>query len=573
MPPGRPDRTAATIAKAVEAMNAGRLHRARDLAEQVIAANPQHAGALRLSGEVARRQGQYRKALDRFIDAARVDPSDVATLDAVNAMAIAVDRPDLAVEALEVSVIAAPTDARRHTRLAAAYREWHKLDEALGHLRIAATLDPDDTYTWQATADVHVARDDAPAALEAARRALELDPDCWGAMLAAAIAHEKLRDAEAAHALRERALTLAPDEPKVAYNTVDVRTAADEAGRLARIAAAVADPSRPIESRVEGMLALAALHAGRDEMEQAARFLIDGNELWATTLERRGRAYVPEDVDRQLDGIDRWLTEERLARMRQPSDLPVPIVIGGLPRAGKTLLEHRLVRRGGLLALGELPVLDAAARGFKAHQSSDGQGFPIIGRGQIAAVRAKVVDGPLRGLPVDGAAAMVIAAPNAELMFHLVLLLHPDAVLVVCDRDPRDLALANLLKFMPYNNPAASRLGWVEHRIAAADRAVRDWQHRLPGQVRRVSYESLVTNPAAVVDELLVSLPVGAAAEPGPEETAPGRTSEVRSPAADPPVDLPLHTEHVGMWRRWVPYVSGIAELAVAVMGDSGHAT
>ena len=156
MPPGRANRGPDHLSRAVAALNEGRLLRAEGFVDRALAREPESAVALRLAGEIARRQGKHRKALDRFIDAARVDPSDLPTLEAVIAMAVSTDRLDLATQALELVVIAAPTDGSRHARLGVAYQRWNKLDEALGHLRLATTLSPDDVYAWVAIASVRL---------------------------------------------------------------------------------------------------------------------------------------------------------------------------------------------------------------------------------------------------------------------------------------------------------------------------------------------------------------------------------------------------------------------------------
>lgn len=568
MPPARPDRDAATLSKAVEAMEAGRLHRARDLAEQVIARNPQHAWALRLAGEIARRQGQHRKALDRFIDAARVDPSDLATLEAVISTAVAVDRLDLATQALELAVIAAPTDGSRHARLGVAYQKWGKLDEALGHLNLATTLAPEDPYGWLALSTLHLMKED-PGVL-AAERALKLAPDLVDAMLVAATAHEKLGDPGAARQLRQRALDLRPDSPDVAYYTVDERRRSPGYQDLSGLAEAVADASVDPESRARGMLALAQLNADAGQLELAARFLREGNALWAQTLQRQGRGYDPVAIEGHITRLER-LVDEGLGALRVPSELPVPIVIGGLPRSGKTLLERRLARRLGFPLIGERPVLEAAQRHLSAQLSgTSGQATDITPE-VVELVRTQVRYEQVADVIDSAAAGFLTAGGNLELRFHLAVLLHPGAVLIVCERDARDLALANLLKLIPNTNAYTNRVDWLAHRIGIRERATELWELLLPGQVHRVAYERLVEDERSVLDELAAVLPAaaGASAEPSQRD---GGDIEVRSPAADPPADLPLHGQHVGMWRRWAPYLPELADLPVTGGGSHGDA-
>ena len=572
MPAGRPNRGPDHLSRAVEALNEGRLLRAEGFVDRVLAREPEHAGALRLAGEIARRQGKYRKALDRFIDAARGDPSDLATLEAVIAMAVATDRLDLATQALELAVIAKPSDGSRHARLGAAYRMWSKFDEALGHLRLATTLNPDDPYAWEAMSAVHLSRDEPAAALHAAEQALTLTPDRVVAMLLAATAHEKLGDAVAAQQLRERALEVAPDDPDVAYDTVDLRPGQPDDPRFPGLGLAVEDAARPVQSRVRGMLALAKLHDDADQLELAVRFLRQGNDLWADTLRRQGRGYDPRVIERRL-ALFEGLIAGGLQGLVAPSQLPVPVIVGGLPRSGKTLIERRLARRFGLPAVGERPVLEGSQRHLTEQLRGRAGGLSDLEPAMIHAFREATCQDFLGDVVDADPPAFVSAGGNLELQFHLAVLLHPGAVLIVCERDSRDLVLANLLKLIPHTNAYSNRIDWLMHRIAARDRAAALWERLLPGQVRRVSYERLVQDEQSVLDELAEVLPVDVVLRnPAPLEDG-SASMEVRSPASDPPADLPLHRQHLGMWRRWVPYLPELADLPATLGADRDHGT
>src|SRR3546814_13260238 len=77
----------------------------------------------------------------------------------------------------------------------------------------------------------------------------------------------------------------------------------------------------------------------------------------------------------------------------------------------------------------------------------------------------------------------------------LVALLFPQARVVWCRRDPRDIAISIYSESFALNSRFATDLDAIAHSIALQTRLMRHWQSVLPLPIHELRYESLVESP------------------------------------------------------------------------------
>lgn len=530
----------------------GNTARAGNLVDEVLASNPEDVTALKLSAVIARAEGKLDKALDRFVAAARQDPSDAQTMDAVTAIALALDRMAIATEALELAVIADPTDGARHRRLAEAYLEWGEFEEALGHARLATTLAPGDATAWAVTGAILLMLERYEPAYAACQRSLTLQPDVPQPLLNAALALDALGRVDEATQLREQAGQIAPDDPTVAFHTKDIERFEAHDPRLSELERHVTDAQRPVNDRVLAGLALAKAYDDLGQYRLAAQHLVLANERWAALLERRKQAYDPERESRLLDVLERRLSDLDLQPVTSPDEGPIPIVMLGLPRSGKTLLEARLAASSDVLGLGERPLLQPLIRAL-----ADGCGvrFPD-GLDRLDEPCLRRAQGQLRSVLLPEASppstrALAVTSPGDLEAAPLLALCDARTLFVHVDRDPRDLLLANYLQFFPVGQQHACTVPGLVHRYQLLEGYAALVAQRFgPARIVRVSYEELVTDPAAVLGTVRAAagLPVRTDV---PTPAMSGVTEVAASPSGRPDPAAPLHAAHVGFWRRW----------------------
>jgi len=169
---------------ALQHHQSGRLSEAEALYRQILAASPDHIGALQYFGVLAYQVG----------------------------------RSELALELIRRSLVLEPNDARAHYHLADVYRVLQRHDEAITSFRQALALEPNFPDAYNNLGLALSAQGYSEDATGAFRRAIELRPGYalahfnLGATLAAA------GHADAAIAAYRRAIALRPDEPDFHWN-------------------------------------------------------------------------------------------------------------------------------------------------------------------------------------------------------------------------------------------------------------------------------------------------------------------------------------------------------------------
>src|SRR3546814_7391662 len=85
----------------------------------------------------------------------------------------------------------------------------------------------------------------------------------------------------------------------------------------------------------------------------------------------------------------------------------------------------------------------------------------------------------------------------------LVALLFPQARVVWCRRDPRDIAISIYSESFALNSRFATDLDAIAHSIALQTRLMRHWQSVLPLPIHELRYESLVESPETEARRLI----------------------------------------------------------------------
>ena len=371
----------------------------------------------------------------------------------------------------------------------AAPERWLYRGKALeGLLRLEAAADcyGEGLERWPDTASLHLARGqlalrlgDRRGALTALERARALNPDsldCYTALL--------------------HLVPLAPDGPEAA-----------------RILARALDHRRGAASRARALFLLGQLQveAGRDRTGFV--YYAAGNRLSLDTIEARKREYrIPERLLR--------MTRETFAKAA-PSMRPCnALVVTGLPRSGKSLVESLLAEHPAVTAGGEFAGLRrAVADGAPDDLPARLQAAAASGRSPFAeAYRAH----PLGADPgAAGSRWLVDSSPANLPRLGYFGLLHPEVPVVLCRRRAADLGLALYFKKFRSGHGYSYDLAAAGRAIARAERLLAHWQAVLPNPVLVVDYETLVTEPARLRSRLFAHLGLA----PPPQTATPAGAS------------------------------------------------
>ena len=304
--------------------------------------------------------------------------------------------------------------------------------------------------------------------------------------------------------------------------------------------------------------AVAAVMERRGRFDQAAARLAEANACHSAAKAARGLACDPSINTRLIERTRRLFTAEFLEQRR---DWGVrdrrPVFIVGLPRSGTTLVEqivasHPLVHGAGersdvqrvfstLPALAGQPAIDA---------------FDALGLLNPAAARpaAQQYLDQLGGLAPE-AARIVDKNPENIQFLGLIALFWPEARVILCRRDPRDIAVSCWRTCLP-SVPWSNDWNLIAHVFADFQRLVEHWRDVRPIEWLDLDYEELVADLEGQSRRLIDF--VGLDWDPACKSFHLNRRV-VRTPSLVQ-VRQPVYADSVGIWRKYEPHLGGLFE-------------
>ncbi|HCO91739.1 MAG TPA: hypothetical protein DIT40_12280 [Alphaproteobacteria bacterium] len=435
----------------------------------------------------------------------------------------------------------APNDGRVQTTLANALRNTNQATEAERVYREAVALKPDHAEAWNNLGGTLNALGRFAEAEAAFRRAIALNPHYVEAHRHLSIGKQfSSVDDPDFKALR----ALAP-----LLDTLEDKPAGRLHFALAKAWADIGDTDTAFSHYRQGGACMRAGLVGDLPTEEMQARLQGFTEAMKTAFDadwaaRRGAlasggAAVPADA--------------------QPSDAPRPIFILGMPRSGTTLTEQILGSHSAVTPGGELNFLTRALREGLAQQvpgardvtrelappqlaGLSGDGLQAIG---------EVYRQWLKG--IDGAAAFVTdKMPGNYRWIGLIAAIWPDARIIHCVRDPRDVCLSCFTTCFSTGHEWSYDLAELGHAYRAYAALMAHWHALLPGRIHDVSYADLVREPEAEIHKLLdyCGLPWEARCLDFHTHPRAVFTASVRQ------VRQPLYDSSLGRWRAYADHLA-----------------
>ncbi len=555
--------------------------------------------------------GRYAEAVAAFGNAVSLAPADPAPLIHLSRTLLKLDRPEDAARTARQAAVLAPSLAEaahavcladlaalrasgeaQTTDMAAAWLGFgraclrlDKVSDARGAFREAVALQPRHPEAEAELALMDHLFGQPVAATARLRAVLERDPDCLPARLH--LASRLLLDGDAGPALT--LLDAAPpsrDQPLRPHWQVQRAQALVALGRDDAAHRAIADaqrvPVRELDLLLTWQRCLLARRAGRPEaaaladrvadlsrrrdsgtLEQRIDAQFDLAELreadgrravafehWrhGHTLLRLAQSFSRDEHDAYLTAILRGFDARRLADgPRSMIRDPAPVFIVGLPRTGTTLLEQILSAHPMVHGAGErLAVRETLTR-------LTGTENPATATARAAALDADT----LTASSGDYLAALHALAPEAarildkmpDNLFQLgfIATLLPDARIICCTRDLRDVGASIFRHRFLGHHPYAHDLGDLGWYMAGCARLLEHWRMSLPSSMLLLDHADWLGDFDATLRRVLgfLELPHDAACERFFEQDRRVGT------ASRAQVRQPINASGVGRWRDY----------------------
>ena len=419
-----------------------------------------------------------------------------------------------------------------------------RFDDALRCHERAIAVAPNDVRVHAGHAATLRQAQNVTASAEACRRALGLAPDRPDLWLFLGHDLAALGRFEEAVGCYRKVLELDPANAEAPRGIVAVGDTIDDAAELTRLRAATDDAKLPVSQRIAAGFALGALLDKTGKYDAAFERFKTANELAKGGREEEAKGFDRDALQQEVDDLIATFTPALFARTSgrgERSELPIFIV--GMPRSGTTLTEQILASHPMVFGAGERRDVGRIEKLLRIECRTDEPGDwdpALVRREAEAHVR--------RLHAMDSAALRVIdKMPDNVFFLGTIALLFPDARIVICRRDLRDVCLSCYFQSFSSNLNWTHDLADCAFRAREVERLLEHWREVLPLPMLDVQYESLVADLEGQGRRLVdfLGLPWDLACLAFHETERQIMTASLWQ------VRQPIYTSSVGRWRAY----------------------
>lgn len=261
------------------------------------------------------------------------------------------------------------------------------------------------------------------------------------------------------------------------------------------------------------------------------------------------RPFNIEPLKSYADDVRRVFSQDTSDVMPENPGKPVPIFIVGMPRSGTSLVEQILASHSKVYGAGELNTFEQAL-------ASEAIGKNAVSLDRISNVGDYYLE--KTSFLVDGEEGFVTdKMPYNFQYIGFIKRAMPQAKIIHCVRDPRDVWLSMYRLFFPHSeadfsydmNAFAEYYGYYKKIMAF-------WREIFSSEIYDISYEGLIENPKEEIEELLSFCGLGW--QDGCMEFF--KTDRAVMTASAMQVKQPLYKSSIGAWKNYEPYIGELLE-------------
>ena len=496
---------------------------AERLCNHFLRSNKTHAEGMRLLAEIATRNMVYKDAEFLLESCVEFHPEHVNARMQYANLLLKIQKFSLALEQAELLLQRYPDDRDRVLSLYAnACTGVGKNETAIKSYEKLMEAHPENHFFPVSLAHVHKTDGDIDKAVEHYRKAYGIKRDHGDAYWSLA-------------------------------NTKSYVFTEDE---LAQMTAVEADPATGEDDRIQLCFALGNAYEDRREYEQSFDYYYKGN-----TLKQSKSHHSPGQLQVRIDSQIKVCTEELFSAKKGVGlEVPDPIFIVGLPRAGSTLLEQILSSHSqvdGTMELHNILNLAKRLRGRDNDQDGiprypkiltelDDDYFRRFGEQFIQNTRAYRGDAPF----------FTDKMPNNFFHIGLIKLILPNARIIDARRHPIACCFSGFKQLFGEGQEFSYGLKEIGNYYRQYVNLMDHWDRVLPGFVLRVQHEDVVNNLEEQVHRILdfCGLPFEQACVDYHQTER-----SIRTPSSEQ-VRQPIYKTGLEQWRNFGPWLAPLKE-------------
>lgn len=488
--------------------------------------------------------GDGRSAEDSFREVLRADPSHVAALCGLAALALGVGNTHDAERLLrhaQRQTAYAPLLQRAlvHTLLTAG-----RLQQAEPVARALLNIEPENPQNWVALGSLYTRLLRQADAITAFEQAARLSPTQIGLRLSIGHAHKTLGQRAESERAYKQCLRMDSAYADAWWSLADLKNYQFSHAEIASMRLLLEKSTLANDARAQLNFALGRALEQQQQYADAFAHYATGNALRRQTSSFDMTAFESK-TQRLIACCDPAFFEQRAG---SGCGDPAPIFIVGLPRSGSTLVEQILASHSTVEGTMELPNILTQVRELDQLERG-GDGYPEslrrVPAARLAQAGQRYIDEtrPIRiGLP-----RFIDKMPNNFSHVGLIHLILPNATVIDVRRHPLDACFSTYKQYFAEGQSFGYDLEDLGRYYRCYLALMDHWSRVLPGKVLHVQYEALVRNPETTIRRILSHCGL-------PFENACLRFHETRRPvrtASAEQVRQPLYRSAVGYWKHF----------------------
>jgi tetratricopeptide (TPR) repeat protein len=561
------------------AFTRGRVDEAIRLIDKAVKLMPSFADAHLNLAEAYQAAGRLPEAADSCRRVIALQPDNTEAHSRLGRLLVELDKPDLALAHCRVALALDPAQAMAQAAQARALQRTRRFQEAEAAYRLALTMQPDDATLLNDFGSLLGETGQLQQALALHQRAAVLRPDdrlVQGNLALSSLRTGAIAAAEAAfHTVTRLAPAHAPawvgrgevlsmlgrfDEAAACYRSAlaldrncaaalhglaHIGRDADAPGNVRLLERMLARNDLAPRSRVIAGFALGKSLADAKRYDDAFPHFAAANAMYRATRMESGQRFDRESLVASVDELIAGRGHEHLQDTRgwgNPSSVPVFVV--GMPRSGTSLVEQICASHPAVFGAGELTDVEQMAKAMTLHS----QGKKAIADWDAAYARG-LADAQVARLSAlgSGAARVIDKTPLNVLRLGMISAFFPNAHVIVCSRDARDVSVSNHTLYFAEGNLWSTDLTDCGTVCREVSRLADYWTGAAALRIHRLSYETLVADMEGEARRMIAFL--GLDWEPSCLDFH--RTVRAVGTPSNWQVRQPIFSSAVGRWRRY----------------------
>ncbi|WP_084684832.1 tetratricopeptide repeat protein [Methylohalobius crimeensis] len=576
----------------VISLNEGKLKEATDYFRKALALRPDYADAYNNLGSVAMRQGLPEEAVEHFRKALAINPDHADANNNMGGLLFKDSRLAEAVQYLERALTVKPDSSEALNNLGQIYLSYNQFEdarecfrkalaihprfveainnvgttylndgqlvEAEEYFRQALAINADHADTYNNLGAVYLNRGQPEEAVNYFRQALELNPDHPSAHSnLGVVLQQQGKMTEAAKCFKE-AIRILPKQGEAYRHLVNCYKIKAEGEEIQQIESLLQDPNVLPIQRIPLHFALGKSYDDIGDFDRAFMNYAEANRLWRADLDSRNKALDMDQFSKYVDNIIEAFPQGFFSGdVPRASESEVPVFIVGMFRSGTTLVEQIIASHSRAFGAGELKKISQIVAKLQERLGCGlyPEGISRLDHEMVKGAANEYLDyvthlaGPTERITDK--------MPNNIWQLGLIAMMFPNAKIIYCRRDPKDICLSCFFQRFTDEVPYSTDLRDSGKFYLETERIARHWKSVLPMPILEVEYERLVDTPQRESRRIIDF--IGLEWEDNCLNFH--KTRRNVSTASVWQVRQPIYTKSVKRWQRYAKHIKPLLEV------------